>query len=292
VRSTGWQVPTVLAACLATSLAGCAGTSAGLPAPSYLAADADARKETPDPYEYVNRKIFATNQAFNTAIVYPLANAYRDHVPGEMRDRIDAFTTNLSEPMVFANNVLQLRLDAAATTLARFVTNSTLGGLGLFDFAAAYGQQAHQSGDFGQTLYVWGVRDTAYLVLPILGPSTVRDGIGTGVGLLAPYGVATIVPPWLAAAATPVNAADTLGKPVADLGKVGALQELEASSVDFYAMLRSVSDQRRQSELQEALAQSLLTPAQPAPAAAATVAVEGPEGQDAERRVGLGGEPH
>ena len=66
----------------------------------------------------------------------------------------------------------------------------------------------------------------------------------------------------------------------------------DIDGADVLSMLRSVSDQRRQSELQEALAQSLLTPAQPAPAAAATVAVEGPEGQDAERRVGLGGEPH
>jgi phospholipid-binding lipoprotein MlaA len=125
----------------------------------------EERKETADPFEDLNRKIFASNQAFNNAIVYPLANAYRDGIPEEVRDRIEAFTTNLSEPMVFANDVLQLRPDAALTTL-RFVTNSTIGALGLFDVAASY-SQPRQSGDFGRTLYVWGVRDTAYLVLPV-----------------------------------------------------------------------------------------------------------------------------
>jgi phospholipid-binding lipoprotein MlaA len=276
-----------------------------LQAPSYLAANPTAnsaanpanpaanldgeRQETPDPFEDLNRKIFATNQAFNTAVVYPLANAYRDGVPEQVRDRIEAFSTNLSEPMVFANNLLQLRFDAAATTFSRFVTNSTAGGLGLFDVAATYGA-ARQSGDFGQTLYVWGVRDTAYLVLPVLGPSTVRDGIGTGVSLLAPFGVVAMVPAKIAAATTEVNTVDAVGKPVADLGKVGALQEMEASSVDFYAMLRSVSDQKRQSELQEALAQSLLSPAPSTPPAENAVASAHPE-LAAERPVGLGGEP-
>jgi phospholipid-binding lipoprotein MlaA len=224
-------------------------------------------KETPDPFEDMNRKIFAGNQALNSALVYPLADAYRKGVPEQVRDRIDAFTTNLSEPMVFANNVLQLRPDAAATTLARFITNSTLGALGLFDVAATLGH-AHQTGDFGQTLYVWGVRDTTYIVLPVLGPSTVRDGIGTGISLLAPFGVAWMVPSKFAAATSEVNTVDALGKPVADLGKVGALQEMEASSVDFYAMLRSISDQKRQSELQQALAQSLLSAPPPGQAVA------------------------
>jgi phospholipid-binding lipoprotein MlaA len=292
VRCVGRYVPTALALGIATSLAGCAGAPAALPTPQYLPApqylaaiperppqkpqvppvserpqlppqvppqvSEPEAKETPDPFEQVNRKIFAGNQALNSAVVYPLANAYRENVPEQVRDRIDAFTTNLSEPMVFANDLLQLRPDAAATTLARFLTNSTVGALGLFDVAATFGQ-AHQSGDFGQTLYVWGVRDTAYVVLPVLGPSNVRDGIGTGISLLAPFGVAWMVPTKFVAATSQFNTVDALGKPVADLGKVGALQEIEASSVDFYAMLRSVSDQKRQSELEQALSQSLLS---------------------------------
>jgi phospholipid-binding lipoprotein MlaA len=283
-----------LALLLAAGLAGCAAQPAGLPQPSHLVADPGAAQEaeaTPDPFEDLNRKVFAGNQAFNSAVVYPLADAYRTGVPEPVRDRIGAFTTNLSEPMVFANTLLQLRPDAAATTLARFVTNSTVGGLGLFDVAADFGQ-AHQTGDFGQTLYVWGDRDTTYLVLPVLGPSTVRDGIGTGVGLLAPYGVAAVVPARLAVTANEVNTVDTVGKPVSDLSKVGALQEMEASSVDFYAMLRSVSDQKRQSELREALAQSLFFRANSGQAtgALAQPAETTPDSQPAPRAA-LGGEP-
>jgi phospholipid-binding lipoprotein MlaA len=292
VQLIGRHAPTAACFVLATSLAGCATAPAGLPGPNYLAAPPRAEAaETPDPFEELNRKVFACNQAFNEAVVYPIAKAYREGVPESVRDRIEAFTTNLSEPMVFANTVLQLRPDAAATTLTRFVTNSTVGGLGLFDVATPLGQP-HQTGDFGQTLYVWGVRDTAYLVLPVLGPSTVRDGIGTGVSLIAPYGVASIVPARFAAATTQVNTVDAVGKPVADLGKAGTLQEIEASSLDFYAMLRSVSDQKRQAELREALAQSLFSPPEPAaPAAGDFVTVTASQSNPVDVRAGLGGEP-
>jgi phospholipid-binding lipoprotein MlaA len=320
VQPIGRPAPAAACLVLTTLLAGCAAAPA-VPGPSYLTAPPQAEAvappteaaavqaeaaETPDPFEDLNRKIFAANQAFNDAVVYPVAKAYREDVPESVRDRVEAFTTNLSEPMVFANTLLQLRMDAAAATLSRFVVNSTAGGLGLFDVAASYGQP-HQTGDFGQTLYVWGVHDTAYLVLPVLGPSTVRDGIGTGVSLLAPFGVAMVVPTKLATATTQVNTVDAVGKPVADLGKAGTLQEIEASSLDFYAMLRSVSDQKRQAELREALAQSLLSPPAPAAPAGGAVApvLAAPAGGDftpvtamaahsdpaPEVRAGLGGEP-
>jgi len=292
VRLIGRHAPTAACLILATLLAGCAGAPAGLPSPNFVSAPPRAEAaETPDPFEGLNRKIFASNQAFNETVVYPVAKAYRENVPESVRDRIEAFSTNLSEPMVFANTVLQLRMDAAATTLSRFVTNSTVGGLGLFDVATSLGQP-HQTGDFGQTLYVWGARDTAYLVLPVLGPSTVRDGIGTGVSLIAPFGVASIVPARFATATTQVNTVDAVGKPVADLGKASTLQEIEASSLDFYAMLRSVSDQKRQAELREAVAQSLFYPPEPAaPAEGDFAPVTASQTEPAQVRVGLGGEP-
>ena len=292
MRLIGRHAPTAACLILATLLAGCAGAPAGLPSPNFVSAPPRAEAaETPDPFEGLNRKIFASNQAFNETVVYPIAKAYRENVPEGVRDRIEAFSTNLSEPMVFANTVLQLRMDAAATTLSRFVTNSTVGGLGLFDVATSLGQP-HQTGDFGQTLYVWGARDTAYLVLPVLGPSTVRDGIGTGVSLIAPFGVASIVPARFATATTQVNTVDAVGKPVADLGKASTLQEIEASSLDFYAMLRSVSDQKRQAELREAVAQSLFYPPEPAaPAEGDFAPVTASQTEPAQVRVGLGGEP-
>jgi phospholipid-binding lipoprotein MlaA len=245
--------------CLAALCAGCASGPTIVQSPSFLAKDAAPEpKETADPFEEMNRKVFESNQKFNHAVVYPVAKAYREGVPEGVRDRIDAFTTNLSEPMVLANNVLQLRMDAATTTFARFITNSTIGIGGLFDVAATNGQK-HQSGDLGQTLYVWGFRDTAYLVLPIVGPSNVRDGIGSGVSLLAPTGFVAMVPAKFASATSQMSTVDAFGKPVAGLGKVELMEELEASSLDFYVMLRSMSDQKRQAELDEAMAQSLIT---------------------------------
>ena len=246
---------------LAASLAACATSpqiGAQIPPPSYLAKASEPEpKESPDPLEQMNRKVQDFNSGVNHGLVYPVAKAYRDTIPEPVRDRIDAFTTNLSEPMTFANNVLQLRPDAALTTLARFLTNSTVGLGGLFDVAITVGQKK-QSGDFGQTLYVWGVQDSPYLVLPVLGPTNLRDAFGSGVELLVPSQAVPLLPTKMATLVQDVSTVDTYGKPVAGLGKVELMEELEASSLDFYAMLRSMSDQKRQAELKEARDQSLL----------------------------------
>lgn len=243
---------------LAVLLGACA-SGPQVPSPSYLAkADAPVEPaEAPDPMEPMNRQVQDFNNSVNHGLVYPVAKAYRESIPEPVRDRIDSFTTNLSEPMTFANNVLQLRPDAALITLARFITNSTFGLGGLFDVALTVGQKK-QSGDFGQTLYVWGVQDSPYLVLPVLGPTNVRDALGSGVELLAPSQAIGVLPTKLAGIVQNVNTVDTYGKPVAGLGKVEMMEELEASSLDFYAMLRSMADQKRQSELKEAREQSLL----------------------------------
>ncbi len=139
------------------SLSACASTSPPTLEPQHLASTHDEAepKAIADPNEAFNRQMFENSQDFNHNVLYPTAAAYNNNVPESVRDRIDAFTTNLSEPMVFANDVLQLRPEAAATTLGRFALNSTLGVGGLFDVAAPQGV-AHQSGDFGQKMYVWG----------------------------------------------------------------------------------------------------------------------------------------
>ncbi|WP_045837684.1 VacJ family lipoprotein [Hyphomicrobium sp. 99] len=241
-------------------LSACASTSAPQIAPQHLASvESDAEpKSIADPHEQFNRSVFDTNQDFNHDVLYPAAKSYNENVPEGVRDRIDAFTTNLSEPMVFANNVLQLRPAAAATTLGRFALNSTLGLGGLFDVAATQGM-AHQSGDFGQTMYVWGYRESAYLVLPILGPTNVRDAIGTGVEFAAQIPAGTFIPTKVATLYSRVNLAGSVTSPLTNLSKAEDMQTLEESSIDFYSMLRSVTDQKRQAELQEALTTSVLT---------------------------------
>ena len=162
------------------ALSGCASTGASVSSPTYLASAEkdDEPKTIADPNEKFNRSVFDSNQDFNHSVLYPTAKAYNENVPEEVRDRIDAFTTNLNEPMVFANNVLQLRPAAAATTLGRFALNSTLGLGGLFDPATRAGFDRNNE-DFGQTLGKWGVRPGAYVVVPFLGPYTLRDGFGS-----------------------------------------------------------------------------------------------------------------
>ncbi|MBS0253301.1 MAG: VacJ family lipoprotein [Proteobacteria bacterium] len=243
-----------------TSLTACASTTPPALEPQHLAAIGDDTTPKPvsDPNEAFNRQMFDDSQDFNHKVLYPAAAAYNSNVPESVRDRIDAFTTNLSEPMVFANNVLQLRPEAAATTLGRFALNSTLGLGGLFDVAAEQGM-THQSGDFGQTMYVWGYRDSAYVYLPVLGPTTVRDMIGSGIEFGASVPAATLIPAKVATIASRVDLANTVTGPLSDLSKAEDMKTLEDSSIDFYSMLRSVSQQKRQAELDEALNTSALT---------------------------------
>jgi phospholipid-binding lipoprotein MlaA len=260
----------VAALLIAAGLSACAGGGGEhtLPKPEFLAApdqpgDPAEPKEIADPYETSNRATFESNQQFNRDVIYPVANAYTESVPEEVRDRISAFTSNLGEPVVFANNLLQLRVGAAATTLGRFAVNSTVGLGGLFDVAATQ-ELNKQSGDFGQTLYVWGVRESPYLVLPVVGPTNVRDAVGSTVDFVVQIPAMGLLPASIATTAANVSTVGTVATPIASLGKVQDLQMLEESSLDFYAMLRSVSDQKRQAELQEAIATSAFT-APPAP---------------------------
>jgi phospholipid-binding lipoprotein MlaA len=122
-----------------------------------------------------------------------------------------------------------------------------------------------QSGDFGQTMYVWGYRESSYLVLPIIGPTNVRDAIGTGVEFAAQLPAAALYPTKFATLASRVDMAGSVASPLTNLSKAEDMQTLEDSSVDFYSMLRSVTDQKRQAELQEALDTSALTSTPPPP---------------------------
>ena len=253
--STGGTVRGIAATILATTLCGCAVGMTPEPQRLSPATEAPTSAQT---LEQLNRSTFESNQHFNHAVIYPIANAYRDTVPEPVRDSIDAFSNNLNEPVVFANNVLQLRFAAAATTLGRFGLNSTVGIGGLFDVAAKQGL-ARQTGDFGQTLYVWGFRDSDPIVLPVLGPTTVRDAFGNGVELGAQVLLGTILPTSAVATANHVGTVGTVTSPVASLSKVEQLQELERTSIDFYSMLRSVVEQKRQGELRDALKESLVS---------------------------------
>ncbi|RME86199.1 MAG: VacJ family lipoprotein [Zetaproteobacteria bacterium] len=127
-----------------------------------------------DPLEPVNRKVDAFNDALDRALLDPLTKTYRFVTPDPVEGMIGNFFGNIGEINVFVNDLLQGKARNAGVDLARFVINSTLGIFGLFDVASEMGLERHDE-DCGQTLARWGWEHSAYLVLPVLGPSTVRD---------------------------------------------------------------------------------------------------------------------
>lgn len=131
-----------------------------------------------DPYEGFNRQMFAFNAGVDRYALGPAASAYETVTPAFARDRVGDFLSNLGAPVILANDVLQAEPSRAGTTASRFAVNTTLGILGLWDVAQYMGIDGHRE-DFGQTLGVWGVDSGPYLVLPVLGPSTPRDLLGT-----------------------------------------------------------------------------------------------------------------
>ncbi|MBI3897930.1 MAG: VacJ family lipoprotein [Gammaproteobacteria bacterium] len=138
-----------------------------------------------DPLEGFNRTMYSFNNKFDRYLLKPVASGYRTVTPAPVRKGVSNFFSNLREPLVLLNNVLQGKFKNAASDLGRFVTNTTIGVFGLFDVASHVGLERHTE-DFGQTLGAWGVGEGPYLVLPFLGPSNVRDGFGL-VGDYAAY---------------------------------------------------------------------------------------------------------
>ena len=199
-----------------------------------------------DPNENANRQVLATNQQ----ILGPVSEGVRAAVPGPVHERLHDLNANLKEPRILVNNLLQLRLDAAARTTTRFVVNSTVGLAGLVDVAGRNGI-AQQSGDFGQTLFVWGVSEGPYVVAPYLGPSTTRDAVGSVVDMAAnPLG--WLIGTQIALATTQV--AVTAGTTTVDaVDRLGQLKTAEDASIDFYSFIRSGYYQTRRAELREAL---------------------------------------
>jgi phospholipid-binding lipoprotein MlaA len=161
-------------------------TSAGAPAPAEnnpdteplvpLTAEDVPSMYTYDPWERLNRFTYRFNARFDEAIFLPVTNGYR-RVPGPIRLGVHNFFSNLTEIDSFANYILQARFSGSAKSLGRFVINSTIGIGGLFDVAKHMKLPSAPTG-FSETLSTWGAHPGPYLVMPILGPSTVRDGVG------------------------------------------------------------------------------------------------------------------
>jgi phospholipid-binding lipoprotein MlaA len=197
-----------------------------------------------DPFEPINRVIFGFNEIVDLIVLRPVSHVYRRVVPQPLRTGVSNALHNFATPIIFANDVLQGRPERAKTTAIRFLVNSTAGFGGLVDAAAAAGLPRH-SEDFGQTLAVWGARPGAYIVLPVLGPSNVRDTVGLGVD--------TVMHPatWLMwdldfiERSSPVLAY-TVSTHEAYLDEA---QALRSTSPDFYATVRDIYAQRRAADI-------------------------------------------
>ena len=149
----------------------------GLIAAASLLAGCATATNPRDPIEPFNRAIFSFNEGVDRAVLKPVAQGYRAVLPEPVRAGVGNFFSNLEDLWIAVNQVLQGKITEGIQDTARFVFNSTIGMLGLIDIASDMGLPKHDE-DLGQTLGRWGIASGAYIVLPFLGPSTVRDGAG------------------------------------------------------------------------------------------------------------------
>jgi len=207
------------------------------------AADED---DVNDPLESMNRLIFEFNEYVQSLLLQPVAELYNDTLPAAFRSSVSNFLDHISTPVTVANQLLQGDPNAAMTSVARFMINSTVGIGGLADAAGEAGNEGRDE-DFGQTLGVWGVGEGFYLVLPIFGPSSPRDAVGKFV--VDPYFNAT--GQWISNADETeldwtLQAVDGISE---FAGVVDDLAQVRKTSVDYYAAIRSLYRQKRKSEI-------------------------------------------
>ncbi|MDA0240910.1 MAG: VacJ family lipoprotein [Proteobacteria bacterium] len=194
-----------------------------------------------DPAEPFNRDVFEFNRGLDTIILKPVTGVYRSVAPEVVRDGVHNFLNNLRTPVILANDVLQGEFLRARDTLVRFLINSTIGVLGFSDQATGLGFEFHNE-DFGQTLATWGVSEGPYLMLPILGPSNPRDAVGKVVDFFFDpinYWAANTDRQYVTISRTVISGIDARDQ-IWDI-----LNDLERSSIDFYAAIRSLYRQSR-----------------------------------------------
>ena len=207
-------------------------------------------KPVKDCFEKLNRGSFALNQGLDKAIFKPVAKGYRV-LPSGVRTGTSNVLTNLSSLITVPNNILQGEFKTAGVNTGRFAVNITVGILGIFDVAKKMGFPEYEKEDYGQTLAVWGVGAGCYLVLPVLGPSTIRDTAGSFVNILGGD-------PWYNTSVHGNN--EYLSKSDYMLSKVvtavnfrakniETIENLKKNSIDFYASVRSLYLQDRQKKI-------------------------------------------
>ena len=207
--------------------------------------------EVKDCFETINRGVFAFNQGLDKAVFKPLAKGYRK-LPQPVRSGTSNVISNLGNVVTIPNNILQGQMKDASMNSLRLIINSTLGIAGIFDVASYYGIEKRDKEDYGQTLGTWGVGEGCYFVLPVLGPTTVRDSIGSLVNVMggdAWYNVT------VANDTQYFNEADYYLSRVTSgvdfrAKNLESFDSLEKTSIDLYASIRSLYLQDRQRKIQ------------------------------------------
>lgn len=194
-----------------------------------------------DPWETTNRRVYAFNDAVDAAVARPVAQGYEKVVPSPVRTGVSNFLSNLSDVWTLANSVLQLKPQVAAETLMRVNINTFFGLGGLLDIASEM-RIPHHREDFGQTLAVWGVPSGPYVVLPLLGPSTVRDtaALGADMGVDVPGRI------WNSNTSSSLTVLRVVDTRASLLKTVDAVR---AAALDPYSFVRDAYLQKRRNDV-------------------------------------------
>ena len=204
-----------------------------------LAAGGCASSNTPgDPFEGFNRAMFSFNETVDDAVLKPVATGYRNVVPEPVRECTGNVFSNINDVFVAVNSLLQGKVGDAVSDACRVLINSTVGILGCFDVASKMGLEKHNR-DFGQTFGKWGIASGPYLVLPFLGPSNLREGVGTMI-------YSRLDPVWAKHIPTR-NVAYSLRAVNGRADLLSASSAVEDAALDKYAFIRDAYVQRRQS---------------------------------------------
>ena len=203
-----------------------------------------------DCFESLNRTTFALNQGLDKAVFKPVAEAYRA-LPSPVRSGTSNALNNLSSLITVPNNILQGEFKTAGINTGRFVVNTTVGILGILDVAEKIGFPKYEKEDYGQTLGVMGVGEGCYLVIPVLGPSTIRDAVGSFINILGgdPYynasthGNNEYLTDEIYMTTKVISGVDFRAK------NLDSIDNLEKNSLDFYASVRSLYLQDRQQKI-------------------------------------------
>ena len=204
-------------------------------------------KATNDPFEPTNRVFYAVNNGLDTVVLRPIALAYKYVVPAPVRTGVHNVLENLGSPVIFSNDLLQGKPRRAGDTALRFLINTTVGVVGIFDVAKSAGYPEHST-DFGVTMALWGVPEGPFLFLPVLGPSDPRDAAGFGVD------VALDPLTWIGRGTVVTDLDWTrYGLEAVDIrtGVLGEIGQIKKTALDPYATFRSLYRQHRASQIED-----------------------------------------